>query len=197
MKVSKYLSIVCGAIIIAFGMYNIHARCFISEGGVLGFVLLLRHWFLISPAIGNLVIDVLALLLGTLILKKTFLWDSLLATISFSTCYRVLEYVGPILPDLKDAPALAALLGGCFVGIGTILIVRHGCAAGADDTFALIVNAKTHIKLSTYYFISDFTILTLSLSYISYRRIIWSFLSVCVSSGLIAIFCPEPKNENC
>lgn len=191
----KYLSIVSGSIVIAFGMYNIHAVCAISEGGVLGLVLLLRHWFHISPAIGNFVIDVIALIAGTVILKKSFLKDSLIATISFSVCYRILECFDPVLPNLSNLPALAAILGGCFVGGGTIMIVRHGCAAGADDTFALIANAKTHIKLSTYYFMSDFTILMLSMTYISPKKIIWSFLSVLVSSGLIAIFCPEPKKD--
>lgn len=194
-KISKYLSIICGAIIIAFGMYNVHSRCQISEGGMLGLVLLLRHWFHISPSIGNLVIDVTALITGTLVLKKSFLIDSLVATVSFSVCYRVLECFEPMLPDLSAYPFLAAVAGGCFVGAGTILIVRHGCAAGADDTFALIANAKLHIKLSTYYFMSDFTILLLSMTYIPPKRIIWSFLTVIVSSGLIAIFCPEPKKS--
>lgn len=189
----KYPSILLGAAIIAFGMYNIHARCAISEGGVLGLVLLLRHWFHISPGIGNFVIDVAAMVAGALILKKSYLWDSLVATIGFSVCYEVMSRFPPLLPDLSTQPVLAAILGGLFVGTGTILIVRHGCAAGADDTFALIVNHKTHIKLSTYYFLSDFTVLLLSLTYISPIRIWWSVLSVVVSSGMIAIFCPEPK----
>lgn len=192
MNKQKYPSIVFGAIIIAFGMFNIHARCQISEGGVLGLVLLARHWLHISPAIGNFIIDVTALAVGTLILKKNFLKDSIIASLSFSICYRILEAFPPTLPDLGPHPAIAAVLGGCFVGIGTIFIVRYGCAAGADDTFALIANAKTHMKLSTYYFMSDFLVLLLSLTYIPLSRIIWSFLSVIVSSGLIMIFSPEP-----
>lgn len=191
----KYLSIICGAAIIAFGMFHIHARCAISEGGVLGLVLLFRYWLHLSPAIGNFVIDMIALVAGTILLKNNFLKDSLVATFSYSLCYRFLEYTGPMFPDISAYPAWAAILGGCFVGFGTILIVRHGCAAGADDTFALIAHAKTHMKLSTYYFMSDFTILLLSMTYIPPKRILWSFLSVTVSSGLIAIFCPEPKKD--
>lgn len=191
----KYISITLGAALISFGMYNIHSRCDISEGGVLGVALLLQHWLHLSPAISNPVMDILAMLAGTLILKNTFLKDSLFASLAFALWYRLYECFPPLLPDLSAYPALAAILGGCFVGFGTILIVRHGCAAGADDSLALIANALTGIKLSTYYFISDFSVLALSLSYIPARRIVWSFLTVIVSSGLIAILCPEPKKD--
>lgn len=189
----KYISILLGAALISFGMYNIHSRCAISEGGVLGMALLLQHHLHISPAISNPVMDIAAMLAGTIILKSTFLADSLFASAAFAVFYRIYECFPPLLPDLSAHPAAAAVLGGCFVGFGTILIVRHGCAAGADDSLALIANSLTRIKLSTYYFISDFSVLLLSLSYIAPAKIVWSFLTVTVSSGLIAIFCPEPE----
>ena len=35
----------------AFGMYNVHALSGVTEGGVLGAVLLIDHWLGISPAL--------------------------------------------------------------------------------------------------------------------------------------------------
>ena len=36
--------ILLGAGIVSFGLYNIHQQCGVTEGGVLGAVLLIHHW---------------------------------------------------------------------------------------------------------------------------------------------------------
>ena len=43
--VPRALRIVAGAAIVSFGLYNVHRQSGITEGGVLGTVLLLHHWF--------------------------------------------------------------------------------------------------------------------------------------------------------
>lgn len=190
----KYASIIAGAGILAFGMYNVHAQCDISEGGVLGLSLLLLHWLQLSPGISSLLLDTAAILAGTVVLKKTFLWDSIAASVCYTLWYSLFEAFPPIMPDLSAWPFAAAIVGGLFVGVGTSLIVRHGCAAGADDSLALIVQAKTRMRLSVFYAISDFTVLTLSLTYIPFSRIIWSMLSVLISSGIIELM-RKKKNQ--
>ena len=192
----KYGSIVAGAGILAFGIYNVHSRCAISEGGVLGLSLLLYQWPGISPGISGLILDSAAIVAGTLILKKTFLTDSIIASVCYALWYALLECFDPLLPDLSPWPPAAAVAGGIFIGVGTTLIVRQGCAAGADDSFALIMLAKTRLRLGTIYLISDLSVLLLSLTYIPPGKLIWSFLSVGVSSGLIALLCPRDKNED-
>ena len=47
----KGIFLVGGAFILAFGMYNIHSQSGITEGGVLGALLLIEHWLPISPAV--------------------------------------------------------------------------------------------------------------------------------------------------
>lgn len=183
----KYASIIAGAGILAFGLYNVHARCNLSEGGVLGLSLLLLHWLRVSPGISNLLLDAAAILAGAIVLKKSFLWDSIAASVCYTLWYILFESFPPILPDLSAWPWMAAIAGGLFVGVGTSLIVRYGCAAGADDSLALIVQAKTQIRLSVFYVISDFTVLTLSLTYIPFSRIVWSMLSVVISSFIIEL----------
>lgn len=191
MKKLKYGSIICGAGVLAFGIYNIHSRCAISEGGVLGLSLLFYHWFHISPAISNLIMDIMAIIAGTRVLQKSFLVDSIIAAVSYSLWYWLFEQYDYVLPNLAAHPLAASIAGGIFVGVGTAMMVRYGCGAGADDSLALIAQAKTPMSLSQYYVISDFSVLLLSLSYIPLGRILWSLLSVSVSSGVIALLCPK------
>ena len=48
----------------AFGMYNVHALSGVTEGGVLGLVLLIDHWFAISPAVSGFVLNTACYILG-------------------------------------------------------------------------------------------------------------------------------------
>ena len=41
----------------AFGMYNIHALADITEGGVLGAVLLIEYWLHVSPAVSSFLLN--------------------------------------------------------------------------------------------------------------------------------------------
>ena len=95
------------------------------------------------------------------------------------------EFTGPILPNLSDQPLLAALLGGCFVGVGVGLVVRQGGSSGGDDALALVIAKKTKWRLSRAYLFTDLTVLALSLTYIAPMRIIWSLITVTTSSLLI------------
>lgn len=190
-SIKKYLSILFGAAVLSFGLYNIHSRCAISEGGALGLSLLFFNWFGLSPAISSVVLDGLAILAGTFILKKSFFWDSVYASVVFALWYALFETLGPVLPDMSSLPWLAALTGGLFVGVGTSYIVRHGCAAGADDSLALIFHEKTGLRLAVFYVFSDCTVLLLSLTYIPLERIIWSLVTVMISSAVIELLNPH------
>ncbi len=191
----KYSFLLLGVMIVAFGMFNIHSRCDITEGGVLGGILLLENWFSISPSILNIILDVSCYLLGLKFLGKQFLFDALISTFSFSIFYKIFEYTGPLLPDFSDMPLIAAILGGCFVGIGVGLTVRQGGAVGGDDALALVISKVFKIKLSHAYMFTDFTVLLLSLSYIPVLRIIYSLITVTISSFLIEkIKDFKPKN---
>ena len=77
------------------------------------------------------------------------------------------------------------LLGGVFVGVGVGLIVRQGGSSGGDDALALVIHKLTGWRLSRAYLFTDLTVLFASLSYIPFRRIAFSLVTVTVSSLLI------------
>lgn len=158
---------------------------------MLGLSLLIYHWLHISPGISGFIMDAVAMAAGAVILKSSFLLDSLIASACYSLWYLLFERFPPILPNLSAYPFIAAVLGGIFVGIGAGLIVRHGCASGADDSLALIFVKLTKKKISIFYVMSDFCILLLSLTYIPLDRILWSMMSVLISSGIIELLRPR------
>jgi len=43
--------ITIGTLIVSFGLYNIHGQTNITEGGALGMILLLEHWFHLKASV--------------------------------------------------------------------------------------------------------------------------------------------------
>ena len=90
-----------------------------------------------------------------------------------------------VVPGVTAALAGAAVLGALFVGIGVGIIVRQGGSSGGDDALALVISKVSKCRLSFAYLFTDLTVLVLSLSYITVRRIVFSLVTVTISSFLI------------
>ncbi len=181
----KLIVVLLGTAIGSFGLYNIHQQTNITEGGVLGLILLLNHWTGVSPSVLSPVLDILAYALAFKYLGKNFLKVSLAATICIAGFFRLWEQFPPILPDLSAHPLAAAIAGGLFIGIGGGLVVRQGGSGSGDDALAMALSKITHCRISHAYLATDITVLALSLTYIPLGRIIYSLVTVVISSLLI------------
>lgn len=184
-RILTLLSVLVGATVLSFGMYNIHSQTNITEGGVLGLILLLNHWIGISPAFISPVLDILCYALGFRYLGKDFLKISILATTTFAGTFWIWEQFPPVIPNLSAHPLIAAILGALFVGIGVGLVVRAGGACGGDDALAMVISHVTKMKISSAYLFTDLVVLAASLSYIPLRHIAYSLVTVLISSFLI------------
>ena len=176
-----------GSAILAFGLYNVHAFSGVTEGGELGFSLLLQHWLHISPAVTTTVVNIICYWIGWKFLGKSFIAHSAVATVGFSLIYRICQQFPPLWPELAQHPLAAALLGALFVGVGCGLCVRMGGAVCGDDGLIMCISVKWRIKIEYVYFFFDFLILAASLSYIPLRRILYSLITVTLSSKIIGI----------
>lgn len=185
LSLKKLLLIVLGAMICSFGIHNIHQRTNITEGGIIGLMLLVEHWLNISPAYITPVLDIACYLLAYKYLGGIFIKISVISTLCVSGFYKFWELFPPMLPDLSEHPLLAAVCGGIFVGIGVGLIIRQGGSSGGDDALALTISHTLRWRLSRSYLFTDVVVLLLSLTYIPVLRIIFSLITVTISSYLI------------
>lgn len=181
----KIAFIMLGAAICTFGVHNIHQRADITEGGIIGLMLLLEHWLGIPSAVLTPILDITCYAMAWRYFGGKFIMISMISTIFVSLFYELWSLLPYMLPDLSAMPPLAALTGGLFVGTGTGLILRQGGSGGGDDALALTISRLSGWKLASAYLICDIVVLTLSLSYISPARVACSVLTVCVSSNAI------------
>lgn len=197
LSVSDLFLMVLGNLTMAFALYNIHIPSRITEGGVLGGVVLLNKIFGLDPAILSIVLDFTLYGLGILLLERGFLKKAVFSTLSYATALKVFSAIGPVLPSLEDAPYLASIVGGLLLGAGCGLVVTRGGAAGGDDCLALILKKRTSLSLSGAYFISDAVVLGLSFFvYLPAQNLLWSFLTTLISSFVVGQFelhLPKPE----
>lgn len=176
-----------GASVMAFGLYEIHSFSGVTEGGILGASLLLENHFSLSPAITSLVMNIICYAVGFKILGRSFLIYSSVATLSFSLIYRILELTPPLFPNIYQYPLTSALAGAIFIGVGAGLCVRAGGAPSGDDALAMSFSGLFKVKIEIIYLISDLVVILLSLSYIPWSRLIYSFITVLISGKIVGI----------
>lgn len=187
LKLSNCAVILLASGIQAFGIYNIHALSSVTEGGVLGATLLLQNWFAISPAVSSLILNIICYAFGWRTLGKEFIGYSALSIGTYSAVYGVLEQFPPLWPGIAQMPLLAALAGALFIGVGAGLCVRCGGATAGDDALAMSLHHIFGWPIERIYLASDLTVLLLSLSYIPFRRIAYSLLTVLLSGQIIGL----------
>ena len=184
------LILLLGCAVQAFGLYHIHSFSGVTEGGVLGATLLLEHHFRISPAITSFCINALCYLLGWRMLGRRFIVYSMISCAGFSLFYALFEEIGLLLPPavyqcLQDIPCTAAVIGALFIGVGAGLCVRVGGAPSGDDALAMSLSHATGLGIQWVYLVSDLLVLGLSVTYLSWERLLWSLVSVVLSGQII------------
>ena len=185
LKISSCLTAFFASALQAFGMYNIHALSGVTEGGIFGLILLLDHWFGLSPAITSFLLNSSCYLLGWKTLGKSFVGYSLVAACGYSATYALCQQFPPLWPGIAQMPLLASVLGALFIGIGAGICVRVGGATSGDDALAMSLSQILHLPIERIYLASDLIVLALSLSYIPLRRIGYSLLTVILSGQII------------
>lgn len=181
----RVLMLVIGSGVLTFGIHNIHQVVGITEGGMIGLLLLINHWFDVPASQISPLLDLACYAIGLVVLGGSFLGWSIVSSALLALFYALWEHLPHLLPDLSSVPLLAALLGGAFVGIGAGMVVRAGASAGGDDALALSISKLSGWRLSRCYLFTDLSVLALSLSYIPVRTIAYSLVTVCISSLLI------------
>lgn len=194
-KVKNIIFNIIGGLILAFGLYNIHAISNITEGGFLGLTLLLQHWFNLSPSITGFIFSVICYFIGWKTLEKGFILYSFFAAGSFSLFYWIFEFFPPVYPQISTMPLLACIIGAIFVGVSVGICVKYGGAPTGDDALAMSISKKFKLDIKWSYLASDLIVLLLSLTYIKVNIIIYSLITVILSGQIIGLIVNKKNIE--
>jgi uncharacterized membrane-anchored protein YitT (DUF2179 family) len=141
-KVSHYIFVIIGTVLMAATVNIVYDPLGMVTGGVTGLAIVIKKvsslWIDggIPIWILNIVLNV-PLFIGAILLKgKTFLKNTVFATISFSLAL----YIVPSFDIVFDDYLLASIFGGVIGGTGLGLVLMTMSSTGGTDLLAMLVN---------------------------------------------------------
>ena len=152
------VSILVGNVIISFTIAAFVVPNGLITGGATGLGILINRFLKTDVAVVVLVLNLLALLLGYVVLGKKFL----LTTVGSSLLYPVLLGFAQRIPGittLTDDLLLASLLAGGLIGIAVGMVMRVGASTGGTDVLNLVLHKWFHLPVSVFVYLVDIVIL--------------------------------------
>ena len=181
-QIINSITVVVGTFILAISVETFIIPYRILSGGVAGIAVALHPILHISATlIANSVLIIL-LIIGSFILGKEFLKNTVLSCIAYPIFTSILSGRVNVVVD----PILASLYGGLIAGAGVGIVLKTGASTGGMDIPPLIINKLTGIKLSTLVLITDFLTVLLGLFVYDLSAVLLGLVSVFATSAAIS-----------
>ena len=181
-QIINSITVVAGTFILAIAVETFIIPYRILSGGVAGIAVALQPLLHVSATlIANSVLIIL-LIIGSFILGKEFLKNTVLSCIAYPIFTSILNGRVNVVVD----PILASFYGGLVAGTGVGIVLKTGASTGGMDIPPLIINKITGIKLSTLVLITDFLTVLLGLFVYDLSAVLLGLVSVFMSSVAIS-----------
>ena len=152
------LAVVGGHIFLAFGIAAFVIPQGIIMGGATGIGIVLSRHIPLETATIVLILNLLALVLGGVVLGKQFLLTTVASSMLYPLFLGIVQRI-PGIDALTDSMMLSALFGGGIVGISLGLVMRVGASTGGMDVVNLVLHKCLHLPVSVLVYITDIFIL--------------------------------------
>jgi uncharacterized membrane-anchored protein YitT (DUF2179 family) len=183
------VAIVLGAAVYAVGLNYFILPNRLMEGGITGIALLLNYAFDIRPSVTTLLINLPLFIMGFRALGKLGMAYTVLGTVSLSASLWVMETAvgqGWIIPFYSENDLLlAALYAGVTLGVGLGIVFRFGGTTGGIDIVARMFHKFRGWSMGRIILTIDAAILLASLIYLPKEKILYTLISVYISTKVI------------
>ena len=151
-------AIVLGNLLLAFTVAAFIIPQGIIMGGATGVGIVFSRFLPLETATIVLVLNLLALVLGGVVLGKKFVMTTVASSLLYPLFLGMVQKI-PGIDSVTDNLMLAALFGGGLVGISLGMVMRVGSSTGGTDVVNLVLHKWTHIPVSVTVYLTDIVIL--------------------------------------
>lgn len=151
-------AIVAGNFLLAFAVAAFVLPLDILMGGVTGIGVVVNRFLPLDTAAVVLVLNLLALLLGGVVLGKGFLMTTVASSLLYPIFLGLIERI-PGIDSFTANPMLASLFGGGLVGIALGMVMRVGSSTGGTDVVCLVLHKWLHLPVSMMVYATDIIVL--------------------------------------
>ena len=175
-KLKNFSLLTISTLIMAGGIYFFKFANNFTFGGITGIAVLVAKFFPISASDFSFVVNILLLIIGWIVLGKSFAEKTAYSTILLSVSLSLLERIYPMSHPLTNEPLLELIFAILLPALGSAILFNIGASSGGTDVIAMILKKYTSVDIGKGLMISDL-IFTLA-----------GFLVFNVKTGLYSLF---------
>lgn len=175
-KLKNFSLLTISTLIMAVGIYFFKFTNNFTFGGITGIAVLVAKFLPISASDFSFVVNILLLIIGWIILGKSFAEKTAYSTILLSISLSLLERIYPMSHPLTNEPLLELIFAILLPALGSAILFNIGASSGGTDVIAMILKKYTSVDIGKGLMISDL-IFTLA-----------GFLVFNVKTGLYSLF---------
>lgn len=175
-KLKNFSLLTISTLIMAVGIYFFKFANNFTFGGITGIAVLVAKFFPISASDFSFVVNILLLIIGWIVLGKSFAEKTAYSTILLSISLSLLERIYPMSHPLTNEPLLELIFAILLPALGSAILFNIGASSGGTDVIAMILKKYTSVDIVKGLMISDL-IFTLA-----------GFLVFNVKTGLYSLF---------
>ena len=175
-KLKNFSLLTISTLIMAVGIYFFKFANNFTFGGITGIAVLVAKFLPISASDFSFVVNILLLIIGWIVLGKSFAEKTAYSTILLSVSLSLLERIYPMSHPLTNEPLLELIFAILLPALGSAILFNIGASSGGTDVIAMILKKYTSVDIGKGLMISDL-IFTLA-----------GFLGFNVKTGLYSLF---------
>ena len=175
-KLKNFSLLTISTLIMAVGIYFFKFANNFTFGGITGIAVLVAKFLPISASDFSFVVNILLLIIGWIVLGKSFAEKTAYSTILLSISLSLLERIYPMSHPLTNEPLLELIFAILLPALGSAILFNIGASSGGTDVIAMILKKYTSVDIGQGLMISDL-IFTLA-----------GFLVFNVKTGLYSLF---------
>jgi len=175
-KLKNFSLLTISTLIMAGGIYFFKFTNNFTFGGITGIAVLVAKFLPISASDFSFVVNILLLIIGWIVLGKSFAEKTAYSTILLSVSLSLLERIYPMSHPLTNEPLLELIFAILLPALGSAILFNIGASSGGTDVIAMILKKYTSVDIGKGLMISDL-IFTLA-----------GFLVFNVKTGLYSLF---------
>lgn len=175
-KLKNFSLLTISTLIMTVGIYFFKFTNNFTFGGITGIAVLVAKFLPISASDFSFVVNILLLIIGWIVLGKSFAEKTAYSTILLSVSLSLLERIYPMSHPLTNEPLLELIFAILLPALGSAILFNIGASSGGTDVIAMILKKYTSVDIGKGLMISDL-IFTLA-----------GFLVFNVKTGLYSLF---------
>lgn len=155
LKLKNFSLLTISTLIMAVGIYFFKFTNNFTFGGITGIAVLVAKFLPISASDFSFVVNILLLIIGWIVLGKSFAEKTAYSTILLSVSLSLLERIYPMSHPLTNEPLLELIFAILLPALGSAILFNIGASSGGTDVIAMILKKYTSVDIGKGLMISD------------------------------------------